>query len=190
MSPPAGQRWRRPGALVLAGLTLAYPLIVYLGLQRFEPRMLAVVLFLIAAARALATPQPIWLAAAAGIGLLALVATLGNAVLPLKLYPVLVNAVLCAVFLVSLWRPPSAIERLARLREPDLPPRAVRYTRRVTWVWAGFFVLNGSIALATALWASDAIWSLYNGLVAYGLIGLVFGIEWLVRQRVRARPDE
>ena len=176
--------------MVLALLTLAYPLVVYFGLAHFEPRLLAVVLFLIAVARAVATPQPMWLAAAAGIGLLALAAVFGNTLLPLKLYPVLVNAVLCIVFLASLWRPPTAIERLARLREPDLPPRAVRYTRNVTWVWVIFFAVNGSIALATALWASDAVWTLYNGLIAYVLIGLLFGIEWLVRRRVRAQADD
>lgn len=119
--------------------------------------------------------------------MLAAAAALGNALLPLKLYPALVNAVLLTVFAVSLMHPPSAIERLARLREPDLPPAAIAYTRKVTWVWCGFFVVNGTLALATALWADAATWALYNGLIAYGLIGTLFAIEWLVRRRVRAR---
>jgi uncharacterized membrane protein len=76
---------------------------------------------------------------------------------------------------------------LARLREPDLPPHAVVYVRRVTQVWCGFFLLNGSVALATALWASERVWALYNGLIAYLLIGTLFAVEWLVRQRVKAR---
>ena len=109
----------------------------------------------------------------------------GNAVLPLKLYPVLVNAVLFVVFQYSLRHPPTVIERLARLQEPNLPESGVRYTRKVTIVWSVFFVVNGSIALGTALWASDATWALYNGLIAYGLMGLLFAVEWLVRQRVR-----
>ena len=181
----------RIAALALGLLTVAYPLIVYVGLARFEPRWLALLLFALAGLRAVASPQPMWLAAAAGAGLLALVAFSANALLPLKLYPVLVNAVLAVVFATSLRFPPSAIERLARLREPGLPPHAVRYTRRVTWVWLGFFLLNGGIALATALWASDAVWTLYNGLIAYVLIGVLFAIEWLVRQRVRrAAADE
>lgn len=175
----------RLAALALALLTIAYPLIVYFSLGRFEPRWLALLLCALAGLRALASRQPMWMAAAAGTALLALVAFTANHALPIKLYPVLVNAVLCVVFAVSLRYPPSAIERLARLREPDLPPRAVRYTRRVTWVWTGFFIINGSIALATALWASDAVWTLYNGLIAYGLIGVLFAGEWLVRQHVR-----
>ena len=93
---------------------------------------------------------------------------------------------LLAVFAISLRYPPSAIERLARLQEPDLPESGVRYTRRVTQVWCGFFIVNGSIALATVLWASDAAWALYNGLIAYLLMGLLFAAEWLVRRRVRA----
>lgn len=175
----------RAAALALALLTVAYPLIVYAGLARFEPRWLALLLFTLAGLRAAVSPQPMWFAAAAGAGVLAFVAFFANALLPLKLYPVLVNAVLAVVFATSLRFPPSAIERLARLREPRLPARAVHYTRRVTWVWLGFFVSNGGIALATALWASDAVWTLYNGLIAYLLIGLLFAIEWLVRRRVR-----
>ena len=44
----------------------------------------------------------------------------------------------------------------------------------------------GKSALVTALWMSDRAWALYNGLIAYVLIGLLFGAEWLVRQRVKA----
>jgi len=29
---------------------------------------------------------------------------------------------------------------------------------------------------------------LYTGLISYGLMGLLFAIEWLIRQRVRGRP--
>jgi len=62
----------------------------------------------------------------------------------------------------------------------------VAYTRRVTQVWCGFFVLNGSVALVTALWASDATWALYNGLISYCLMGCLFAGEWLVRRKVKA----
>ena len=33
----------------------------------------------------------------------------------------------------------SAIERIARLQHPDLPPEGVVYTRRVTQIWCVFF---------------------------------------------------
>ena len=69
----------------------------------------------------------------------------------------------------------------------DLAPAAVAYTRRVTQVWCGFFVFNGAVSLGTALWGSPAAWALYNGLLAYVLMGVLFGGEWLLRQRVKAR---
>lgn len=177
----------RARAFLLVLLSLAYPVLVYVALGRFEPRWLSLLLFALAALRALATREAMWLAAAAGAGALALAASIFNDALPLKLYPVLVNAVLLAVFAASLWRPPTVVERLARLRHPELPPAGVRYTRRVTQMWCAFFVFNGAIALATALFASDAAWALYNGLVAYVLIGLLFAGEWLVRQWAMAK---
>jgi uncharacterized membrane protein len=163
--------------------TVLYPMAVYFGMQRFEPRWVALLLLGMALLRAAVSRQPMWIAAAFGALLLVAASMLGNHVLPLKLYPVLVNAVLLAVFAASLRHPPSAIERIARLRHPDLPASGVAYTRRVTIVWCGFFVLNGSIALATALLASDATWALYNGLIAYLLMGALFAGEWLLRPK-------
>ena len=177
----------RIGAAIFVMLSVAYPLVVYWAMGRFEPRWLAVLLLVLALLRALATRQAVWLAAAGGAALLATLATVFNEALPLKLYPALVNAVLLVVFATSLAFPPSAVERIARLTEPDLPPEGVAYTRRVTQVWGMFFVFNGTLALITALWMSDRAWALYNGLIAYVLIGALFSVEWLVRRRVRAR---
>ena len=111
----------------------------------------------------------------------------GQGWLPLKLYPVLVNALLLAVFATSLWRGPPIVERLARLTEPGLPPEGVAYTRRVTEAWCVFFLLNGAAAAATAAWCATEAWALYNGFIAYVLIGAMFGGEWLLRRRFRAR---
>lgn len=172
--------------VIFGALTLAYPLLVYLAMGRFEPRWLALLLFGLALLRALSTQQPLWWVTAGAAGLLALLATVFNHALPLKLYPVLVNMMLLALFATSLRFGPPVVERIARLQEPQLPPHAVAYTRRVTQVWCGFFVLNGALALITALWASDRIWALYNGLLAYLMMGMLFAGEWLVRQRVKA----
>ncbi len=173
---------------LLALATVAYPLLVYAGMNTLEPRGVALLLAGLALARAALARSRQWLAAAAGVTLLAAVAWVGNAWLPLKLYPALVNAVLLAVFGAILHWGPPVVERLARLREPELPPAGVAYTRRVTQAWCVFFVANGGVALATALWASDAVWALYNGLFSYVLIGVFFAGEWLLRRRLRARP--
>lgn len=172
----------------LAALTLLYPFLVHAAHNRIEPRWLALMLLAIGLLRlpaALKHPMH-WLAVMTPM-LLAAFTWAANGSLPVKLYPVMVNAGLLILFVWSLFKPPSMIERLARLKEPDLPPRAVAYTRRVTQVWVAFFLVNGSIALGTALWADQAIWTLYNGVVAYVLIGLLFGIEWLVRQRFKRK---
>jgi len=105
----------------------------------------------------------------------------------LKLYPVLVNAALFGVFAYSLLVPPTVVERMARLRDPDLPADAIGYTRRVTQVWCGFFIVNGTIALVTALYASSALWWFYNGFLAYLLLGFLFVGEYCVRWHVKRR---
>lgn len=179
---------RLPLAAALWLLTLAYPLLVYFSLTRFQPRYLLLLLLAIALARLGVGRRDVLAWATAGCALtLALVAGALNDALPLKLYPVAVNALMLLLFGLSLKHPPSMIERLARLQEPQLPAHAIAYTRRVTQVWCGFFVFNGALALWTALAASDRIWALYNGLIAYLLMGLLFAGEWLVRRQVRAR---
>ncbi len=102
-------------------------------------------------------------------------------------YPVLVNAALLRVFAASLVSPPSVVERIARLREPALPPTAVVYTRRVTVAWAVFFVLNGAAAFYTARYTPLETWALYNGLIAYLLMAALFAVELAIRTVVKAR---
>ncbi|AZP12078.1 hypothetical protein EJN92_08750 [Undibacterium parvum] len=167
-------------------ITLIYPLAIWFGHGQVQPRWLALLLLLAVATRlpTLAISRVARWSVLAGM-LLVLLAVWNNALLPLKLYPVLVNAGLLAAFGYSLLAPPSMVERLARMREPDLPAVAVGYTRRVTQVWCGFFILNGALAFATALWASEALWSLYTGVISYLLMGALFGIEFLLRLRFK-----
>lgn len=108
----------------------------------------------------------------------------------LKLYPVLVNAGLLITFGITLYFPPTMIERFARIHEPNLSASGVTYTRHVTLAWCVFFAVNGLIALATVLWASDEIWLLYNGMISYCLIAALVAGEWLIRRRVKRRYDD
>lgn len=179
--------WRKWG---LGLLTLSYPVVVYLGLQHWSPRAMTLVLVALVLLRAGSSRQAGWRATALIAAALAAVVLATDSALPLKFYPVLVNATMLVVFGWTLRHPPTLIERLARLREPDLPPRGVAYTRRVTQAWCLFFIANGTIAAVTALFASDRVWALYNGAIAYVLIGAMFAGEWLVRQRVMARHAE
>ncbi|RZJ61384.1 MAG: hypothetical protein EON49_05575 [Acidovorax sp.] len=173
--------------VVLVAATVLYPLGVYFSLGHVSPQWLGLLLALLAMVRAVAMRQRFWWAVASGAAVLALAAWWREDALAVKLYPVLVNATLLVVFAVSLRHPPTVVERLARLSEPDLPPSGVRYTRKVTAVWCVFFVANGSAAACTAAFGSDAAWALYNGLIAYVLMGCLMGTEWCVRQWVKRR---
>ncbi|MFJ3045524.1 hypothetical protein ACIPEN_06825 [Herbaspirillum chlorophenolicum] len=167
-------------------LILLYPLLIWTAHGKLEPRMLALLLVAIAAVRLLTSSLSRnfrWTGLAA-LGLAA-PALYWNALLPLKLYPVAISAGMLALFGYSLFKPPSMIERLARLRDPNLPNFAIAYTRRVTQVWCVFFALNGSIAFATAMWASSAVWSMYTGVISYVAMGVLFAGEYLVRLYVR-----
>ncbi|MFP3089350.1 AMP-binding protein [Treponema sp. TIM-1] len=62
--------------------------------------------------------------------------------------------------------------------------RVEAYCRKVTLVWCLFFIINGGIAAATVFFASDVLWSLYNGGISYIFIGILFGGELMVRKRV------
>jgi uncharacterized membrane protein len=190
MRSPTARRLDLPSAL-FAGLSILYPLAAVVGLRVAGPVPVLVVLVLLLCLRsalpiARDIPLAVGLAPLIVVGALALVAYFDVA-RALRLYPVFMNVVMLISFVVSLIHPPSIIERFARIMEPDLPPSGVAYTRRVTIVWSAFFVINGSIALWTALRGSWAVWSLYNGVVAYALMGLLFVVEYGVRQRVRRR---
>lgn len=172
---------------LLLGLAfLLYPALVFYGLQNFSVQSVALIVLLAGLARMVTLGKQAsavngsWLAMAAALG--ALVTLVLNSSLGVKLYPVLINAICFFVFALSLKHPPTVIERLARIRHPQLPESGVIYTRKVTIAWCVFFIINGAIAAAT-VFLSERIWALYNGLISYLCIGLMFAIEYLVRPK-------
>ena len=94
----------------------------------------------------------------------------------LTLYPLIINTTLLIAFTASL------IQRLARLQHPDLPPAGVAYTRRVTQIWCGFFIVNGGIIATLSLIGAERAWALYTGVISYLLMGLLLAGEWLYRR--------
>ena len=167
-------------------LSICYPFMVYWGLQYYDARLLLPLLLILLGLRWLTgtgvAEHKVVIITLLGIIVIAMI---WGTQLSLKFYPVMMNLGFLTLFASSLLSPPSIVERLARLKEPDLPPEAVAYTYKVTQLWSAFFLVNGAIAAITALWASDEVWMLYNGFIAYLLIGGLAGGEWLVRQRVR-----
>lgn len=53
------------------------------------------------------------------------------------------------------------IERIARVSDPFLPPALCRYTRRLTAVWCGYFIIAVLLSLTMSLpfgWTGALIW--------------------------------
>ncbi len=181
---------------VVAVVALAvYPLLVYVGIGRFGARGVAAFLAVVCLLRLVVLRRRgqgvlrAWhlvLLCGGGVLLAVLSFVLGSEA-AVRYYPVLVNGVLLVIFAASLASPPTVIERIARLRDPGLPPAAVAYTRRVTIAWTAFFAINGGIALYTAALAPLTTWALYNGLIAYVLIAVMFCGELVIRFFVKAR---
>ncbi len=181
-----------PVSVFTALALLAYPLLVYLLLDRVPPALMILGLGALGAAR-LATGRsvhrkhrPLLLVL---LGLLCGIACLDARWEWVKLYPVLVNLAGASWFAWTLIRPPSAAERLARLANPGekFDWRKSLYTKRVTRIWVVFFLFNSCAATYTALATPTGVWTIYNGFISYLLVGLLLGVEYLFRIRYRRR---
>lgn len=179
--------------IVTGAVLLAWPFLVWFGLahnglQWLLPCLAIVLLIRLRLARHNAGPMRFVMQSVALAGLVLCIASALMGSHQLLLYwPVIVNLVMLAVFGASLRTAMPLVERLARLQHPNLSPHGVRYTRRVTQIWCAFFIVNGSVALLTALSGNMPLWSAWNGMVAYLLMGTLMAGEWLVRRQVMTR---
>ncbi|MBQ3674754.1 MAG: DNA gyrase subunit B [Campylobacter sp.] len=97
------------------------------------------------------------------------------------LYPVLINAFLGAVFYFSLANTPM-ITKFAMLKEKNLEPKALIYTRNLTKIWIGFFVINGGVSGLLALCENKVYWGVYCGAISYVFIGILLFGEIIFRK--------
>ncbi|OQM39449.1 hypothetical protein [Citrobacter braakii] len=174
-------------------LLLAWPFVIWFGLEHNSLPWLLPLMALLLVLRLRQARRNVGLmrfvmqsVALAGIALCVASVLLKTHQL-LLFYPVVVNAIMLSVFGGSLWSAMPLVERLARLHTPALPPQGVRYTRRVTQTWCLFFIFNGTIALFTALHGDVQMWTTWNGMVSYLLMGALMAGEWLVRRQVMKR---
>lgn len=182
-----------PSAIGFALVSILYPLFAAFAVRAWGPLWVIAGLCVLLVARVVlglrqSAPASLTfglIAVAAAMALVALV----DRELSVRLYPAFMNAAMLLAFGQTLLRGPSMIERFARLVHPDLPESGVRYTRAVTWMWVGFFLVNGAIATWTALYATWETWTLYNGVIAYAAMGTLFAGEFLVRGVVRGREE-
>lgn len=103
----------------------------------------------------------------------------------LFLPPILVNLLLCFPFARTLRTDSTPlISTFARMvHGHELDKATLRYTRAVTQLWAGLFILLALESLLLALFAPLEIWSLFTNFINYILVLLVFFIEYQVRIR-------
>lgn len=189
------------GALAVAG----YPVLVWRGLETRSPRQVALVLLLVLTPLAIlrlrrlssetrdraesqgdvGTGHLKGLAVVPFVSVTALVlASVLDSQGLIQVVPVAINAVFLAVFAWTLRtgsRP--IVERFARLQTAELTDDQVRWCRAWTRLWCAFFVFNGSLAALTAVATPVSWWALYNGLLAYLLIGSMFATEYVLRHR-------
>jgi uncharacterized membrane protein/3-hydroxymyristoyl/3-hydroxydecanoyl-(acyl carrier protein) dehydratase len=179
---------RKLANLLLVVVGVLYPFIVYFGGDHVSPPLFGLILgalWLVRAPALMHQPGGKWMLGAtlAYCGVLAF----GHHDELLRWYPSLICALMFAGFVHSLIYGPPIIERIARTMEPDLPAAAIPYTRKVTWVWAAFFAVNGTCSALLALWGPLSWWTFYNGVLAYAALAALFAVEWLCRQRMRRR---
>ena len=176
---------------LLALLLITYPVAVYFGLQYIEPGILAAFFAIIFIVRHLNSPAKRGTIPHANIVLVTVLSLLlfsmfANSALALKFYPVVMSLSFLAIFGYSLYKPPSVVEIIARLRD-ELDDDGIAYTRRVTQVWCGFFIVNALIATVTIFLENEQVWLVYNGLISYVLMGLLMAGEFVVRFVVKKR---
>lgn len=149
------------------GLALALVLLLRFGVTRPDERATAVPALLLLLAYAVAS------------------AVVGSARM-LMYYPVIVNLLMCALFIGSLWNKEPLLLRIVRARGVPMTVHAPRYLTRLTAVWGAFFALNALIALWTTTQSME-LWTIYNGMVAYLLIGILISGEWIFRRHYKRR---
>lgn len=195
MTRSARSRTTAVASILLGIVFVGYPVLVWLALESRQPRLwtaaLLCVLLPFVAMRmkrsARAGVRSLAVVPLVTIGCLALSAALDASGFLLAV-PVAINAIFLFAFGTSLRRGAMPmVERFARLQEDSLSPEQRAWCRLWTIVWTVFFVVNGTTAALLALAAPLSWWTTYNGLIAYVLMGILFGLEWTVRRRRFAR---
>ncbi len=164
-------------------LSLSYPFIFFFGSGHIEFRNLLLFFAVPLLLRFFSLKKPDLKSL-----LLLLLGGLGFAILHIQnnpqlfmFTPVLINLALLWTFGSSLFTDLCLVERFARMQSKDLSLEQVTYCKMVNLLWCGLFIFNGSVALYLALINDLVLWTLYNGILGYVIIGLFGGGEFIYR---------
>jgi uncharacterized membrane protein len=177
---------------LLVVVMLAAPLATHLALVMQRGAVLAGILVAVQAAFVswIASSSNLWRASRVCtcglvfLGVLFLAQFAGGDLLVASAVPhAMAYLALLTIFATSLQPGREAIiTMLARKARGPLPVAVVRYTRRVTWAWCGFFLAQLFTSLLLLLFARPEVWSLFINLFNLPLIGAMFCAEYTYRQ--------
>lgn len=96
-------------------------------------------------------------------------------------YPIIVSFIFLCIFLYSL-KGEAIITKIAKLKEKDLNQKVISYTRNLTKVWIGFFIINIIICAYLLTFENKNYWAYYSSFISYILMGLLFVGEFIFRK--------
>lgn len=185
--------------LIIAIAILLYPFVIFFGIQFLSVQGLSLIILCLFGLRAIFSHKnnhsimPKYaLFTLSGIGIaISLLGMLSLNIIFIKLYPVAMNLAFLSIFIASLFAKENIIYQFAKKtsRQP-LPHFVSTYTRKVTIAWCVFFMLNVLVSCYSALFSSLHIWTIYNGLISYILIGAFFICEFVVRIFVKRKNSK
>ena len=184
---------RNPQTIVaLSAFTVflfGYPIAIDTAAGVFGPRGVAVGVLIasLASAAFLRGSRSEWMPPVSGAPKIGLLVLLGLAIFTddriyLRLIVPLVYVGLAVIFRDSLREPGSVIESLVRTIESAAPDFVRSYCRKLTAVWAWFFLANSIWMTGLLLLAPIEWWTLYSGRIVYALMLFLSVVEFLVRK--------
>lgn len=168
---------------------VAYPFIVYFGLNYFPPSFFGLVLVILLAIR-FGVIKPDERKLMLPILLVFVVYAIATVIFDntrlVLYYPALVSFVMCFVFANSLRDAEPLLLRLVKARGMVTSKHTPGYLFWLTGLWAVFFVINGLVSLWTSS-VSLAAWTLYNGLISYFIVAVLMIGEWFYRRHYKKK---
>lgn len=179
---------------LLVGLaTIIYPFFIYYGLSEYGPSVFALILFVLMVIRVVVKgsyQEPSQWLQLLIIGIFCCAIILFKSDVLLRFYPVIMSLGFSLLFAISLTSKTTLVERFAKMAGQDYPQQALGYMRSLTKVWAIILFFNAMIAAYTACCASLKSWTLYNGFLAYFLLGGFVLFEYIFRCYYRRRFED
>ncbi len=175
--------------VLLTCFTIAYPVLWLYGISPqsliYFPYMLAV-LWLV---KAIIEQRVLFRCFFLGFSVFLLMSGLTKTLDSMYWYPVIINGLMLLIFASSLLTKQTIIERFARIKNPSIPVYAILYIRNVTKVWCLFFIINIGLSLSFIYIENYRAWAIYNGIISYVIMGILFIGEWLIRQYMIKRNE-